>query len=453
MYLCSPRPLEKSKLPWSCVTMALACTPAAPTCNDAWPLPPLPPARQKIQQNAVVTSPVTMWLDAIDVALSRLAALSAPPSPLGDKEPACPGKETQTEQEGGPEPVTTWGRSVLARVTAVSVSGQQHGTVFWKAGAEERLKGLGGLGPKDTLVEVRALPPVLKPPTNVDDSSSRSWCVPPPPSRLSRRQVVFRRYSCHRCFGFVKAGCGLEAGELGPRTVFFAVGVDTTPLGTSPVGTHGNKNFSSCSTTSMLSNYPPPQTKKHRPSPDASPGGTVPYGPTAARRGSATTLRRRWEARRQWPRRRGPRRTVASVATRCTFCGRTPWTHREPRRLFSSLACAAKPPCLSLAHYKTDATLLSGSGFPSRRPSLKDSQTERQAEQTPHSCVFEKVYSRDDGFFLLLFQENSFDYSLFAQRCPLDCQQVLPTKGFYVCLYFHVDAFNNVSKVLETPPH
>ncbi|CAM9439927.1 unnamed protein product [Ectocarpus fasciculatus] len=105
------------------------------------------------EKNAVVTSPVTMWLDAIDVGLSRLAALSAPPPPLGNKEPVCSGKEAETEQQGGPGPVTTWGRSVLARVRAVSVSGQQHGTVFWKAGAAERLKGLAGLGPKDTLVE------------------------------------------------------------------------------------------------------------------------------------------------------------------------------------------------------------------------------------------------------------------------------------------------------------
>ncbi|CBJ25521.1 similar to xylulokinase homolog [Ectocarpus siliculosus] len=102
-------------------------------------------------KNAVVTSPVTMWLDAIDLALSRLAALSTPPH--GSKEPAYPGKETETLEQGEPGRVTTWGRSVLARVHAVSVSGQQHGTVFWKAGAAERLKGLGGLGPKDTLVE------------------------------------------------------------------------------------------------------------------------------------------------------------------------------------------------------------------------------------------------------------------------------------------------------------
>ncbi|CAN0205913.1 unnamed protein product [Ectocarpus sp. 4 AP-2014] len=94
-----------------------------------------------------------MWLDAIDLALSRLAALSASTPPLGNKEPACPAKETETLQQGEPGRVTTWGRSVLARVRAVSVSGQQHGTVFWKAGAAERLKGLGGLGPKDTLVE------------------------------------------------------------------------------------------------------------------------------------------------------------------------------------------------------------------------------------------------------------------------------------------------------------
>lgn len=45
----------------------------------------------------------------------------------------------------------------MARVRAVSVSGQQHGTVFWKAGAEERLTGLGDLGPRATLGEVCAV--------------------------------------------------------------------------------------------------------------------------------------------------------------------------------------------------------------------------------------------------------------------------------------------------------
>lgn len=139
--------------------MVLACTLVVPTCTNAWLLHPYTPRAPIIKQNAVVTSPVTMWLDAIDLALSRLAALSAPTPALGNKEPAYPAKETENLQQGEPGRVTTWGRSVLARVRAVSVSGQQHGTVFWKAGAAERLKGLGGLGPKDTLVEVRALPP------------------------------------------------------------------------------------------------------------------------------------------------------------------------------------------------------------------------------------------------------------------------------------------------------
>lgn len=104
------------------------------------PLPALPP--NKTKQNAVVTSPVTMWLDAIDMALSRLAALSNPPSSRGgDEPPATPG----------------WGRSVLARVRALSVSGQQHGTVFWKKGARERLEGMRELGPRETLVEVRCV--------------------------------------------------------------------------------------------------------------------------------------------------------------------------------------------------------------------------------------------------------------------------------------------------------
>eukprot|EP00903_Cladosiphon_okamuranus_P007840 g7585.t1 len=91
------------------------------------------------EKNAVVTSPVTMWLAAIDMALSRLANLSSPP-------PSSGGGIASPTKLG-------WGRAVLARVRAVSVSGQQHGTVFWKTGAEERLKKLGDLGPRDTLVE------------------------------------------------------------------------------------------------------------------------------------------------------------------------------------------------------------------------------------------------------------------------------------------------------------
>lgn len=90
-----------------------------------------------------------MWLAAIDMALSRLANLSAPP-------PTSSGGKASPTKLG-------WGRAVLARVRAVSVSGQQHGTVFWKTGAEERLKGLGDLGPRATLVEVGAGASVTSP--------------------------------------------------------------------------------------------------------------------------------------------------------------------------------------------------------------------------------------------------------------------------------------------------
>eukprot|EP00752_Nemacystus_decipiens_P016481 g14732.t1 len=96
------------------------------------------------EKNAVVTSPVTMWLAAIDMALSRLATLSTPPPSRGGK-------------ESSPSPMSLgWGRSMLAKVRAVSVSGQQHGTVFWKDGAEDKLKGLGNLGPRATLVDALA---------------------------------------------------------------------------------------------------------------------------------------------------------------------------------------------------------------------------------------------------------------------------------------------------------
>ena len=82
------------------------------------------------------------------MALSRLAALVSPLA--NDSE-----KNASTENRQPGEGEMGWGRSVLARVRALSVSGQQHGTVFWKAGAKERLESLGKLGPKDTLVEVR----------------------------------------------------------------------------------------------------------------------------------------------------------------------------------------------------------------------------------------------------------------------------------------------------------
>lgn len=97
-----------------------------------------------------------MWLDAIDVALSRLAALASPPADDADKNTSSLETHHQSSGEGGKEE-TGWGRRVLSSVRALSVSGQQHGTVFWKAGARERLERLGQLGPRDTtLVEVRA---------------------------------------------------------------------------------------------------------------------------------------------------------------------------------------------------------------------------------------------------------------------------------------------------------
>lgn len=97
-----------------------------------------------------------MWLAAIDVALSRLAALTSPPADDPDKNASSLETHHQSQGEGGEEE-TGWGRRVLSSVRALSVSGQQHGTVFWKAGARERLDSLGQLGPRDTtLVEVGA---------------------------------------------------------------------------------------------------------------------------------------------------------------------------------------------------------------------------------------------------------------------------------------------------------
>lgn len=113
------------------------------------PDPPLPPTGPN--KNAVVTSPVTMWLDAIDMAFARLAARSGAPSPGETPESSPPGSNASSGEDD-----RTWGRAALARVRALSVSGQQHGTVFWKTGASERLAHLANLGPRHTLLEVRA---------------------------------------------------------------------------------------------------------------------------------------------------------------------------------------------------------------------------------------------------------------------------------------------------------
>lgn len=71
---------------------------------------------------AVVTSPVTMWLDALDMGLMRLKAVPA-------------------------------AASHLPNVFGVSVSGQQHGTVYWRVGASYHLRSLGGVNPHITLSE------------------------------------------------------------------------------------------------------------------------------------------------------------------------------------------------------------------------------------------------------------------------------------------------------------
>ncbi|CAM9213716.1 unnamed protein product [Chrysoparadoxa australica] len=82
-----------------------------------------------------VTSPVRMWLDAVDIALMKL-------------------KETE---KGGSQAPTHLGGCYPALkyypYFFLSVSGQQHGTVYWAAGAEEKLKGLASKGPRTTLNE------------------------------------------------------------------------------------------------------------------------------------------------------------------------------------------------------------------------------------------------------------------------------------------------------------
>jgi xylulokinase len=64
-----------------------------------------------LRQRSVVTSPVTMWLDGLDMALSKL----------------------RSHPKAAPH---------LPSIAGCSVSGQQHGTVYWAQGASERLAAL-----------------------------------------------------------------------------------------------------------------------------------------------------------------------------------------------------------------------------------------------------------------------------------------------------------------------
>ncbi|CAM9530696.1 unnamed protein product [Choristocarpus tenellus] len=106
--------------------------------------------------NAVVTSPVTMWVDALDIILSRLAfSTKEQPDKCGSTGKAKDGYSGKGG-DGGDEPMTgsaTWGSSVLGRVRAVSVSGQQHGTVYWKCGAGKTLAAMAELDRKTTLLD------------------------------------------------------------------------------------------------------------------------------------------------------------------------------------------------------------------------------------------------------------------------------------------------------------
>ncbi|CAM9433343.1 unnamed protein product, partial [Phaeothamnion confervicola] len=74
-------------------------------------------AKASLGDPAVVTSPVTMWLEALDMALTRLRGSAT-------------------------------GASLVPRVRAVSVSGQQHGTVYWRRGAADALRRLSASPPR-----------------------------------------------------------------------------------------------------------------------------------------------------------------------------------------------------------------------------------------------------------------------------------------------------------------
>ncbi|KAG5180776.1 hypothetical protein JKP88DRAFT_349367 [Tribonema minus] len=75
--------------------------------------------------NAIVTSPVSMWLDGLDMALMRL----------------------KTCADAAPH---------LPDIAGISVSGQQHGTVYWRVGASYHLQQLAHASPRLTLTEALA---------------------------------------------------------------------------------------------------------------------------------------------------------------------------------------------------------------------------------------------------------------------------------------------------------
>ncbi|RDA84507.1 hypothetical protein CP532_0957 [Ophiocordyceps camponoti-leonardi (nom. inval.)] len=93
-----------------------------------------------IVQGDEVFAPVAMWLEALDLVLTRLGEIDD---------------------------------TVLPRVRAVSGAGQQHGSVFWNSDAEKMLASLDG---RSTLVQ--QLPPALAHPwsPNWQDQSTQAEC-------------------------------------------------------------------------------------------------------------------------------------------------------------------------------------------------------------------------------------------------------------------------------------
>ncbi|PHH82354.1 hypothetical protein CDD82_6256 [Ophiocordyceps australis] len=92
-----------------------------------------------------VTAPVAMWLEAVDLVLSRLASTSS-----------------QAD-----------GRALMHRIRAIGGSGQQHGSIFWNDTAAQRLAGLDASTP---LAEQLSPALALASSPNWQDQSTQREC-------------------------------------------------------------------------------------------------------------------------------------------------------------------------------------------------------------------------------------------------------------------------------------
>ncbi|PHH62923.1 hypothetical protein CDD81_6556 [Ophiocordyceps australis] len=95
-----------------------------------------------------VTAPVAMWLEAVDLVLSRLASTTSKASEVG-------------------------GRDLMRRIRAIGGSGQQHGSIFWNDLAAQKL---GGLEASTPLVEQLSGALALASSPNWQDQSTQREC-------------------------------------------------------------------------------------------------------------------------------------------------------------------------------------------------------------------------------------------------------------------------------------